>query len=77
MTTVVRLVFMGAETALARLYQDDAGRQQWVPRSVCPHTRKWPSQAGQPAVHEVTVEHWWLEQNPFSAAKKTGQGELL
>ena len=49
MTTVLQLTFMGAETALARLYQDKEQRQQWVPKSVCPHTRIWPVRDGQPA----------------------------
>lgn len=77
MTTLLRLKFMGAETPLARLYQDEQGREQWVPKSVCHHTRKWPSQEGQPAVHEVTIEDWWLQKNPFTAAQRVGQGELL
>lgn len=77
MTTTLQLTFMGAETALARLYQDKEHRQQWVPKSVCPHTRKWPGRDGQPALHEVSIENWWLEKNPFSAAEKVGQGELL
>ena len=68
---------MGAETALARLYQDAEGREQWVPRSVCPNTRKYPSLNGEPALHEVSIEDWWLQKNPFSEAKKTGQGQLL
>lgn len=60
-TTIVKLFFI-AETPLARLYADDQNRQQWIPRSQCPHVLKHP---GYPEVHEVTVKEWWLQQNPF------------
>ena len=47
------------ETPLARLYANAKGVQQWIPRSVCPHTSKLGD------IHEVTILDWWLEQNPF------------
>jgi len=62
-------------TPLARLYRDRAGGEQWVPRSVCAKTLKWPSQNGQPPVHEVEIEDWWLEQNPWP--RGAGQKELI
>lgn len=56
------------ETALARLYRKADGAQQWVPRSVCPRTLKWPAENGELAVHEVEIEDWWLEKNPWPPA---------
>lgn len=58
MTTVLKLKCL-RETPQARLYQDHRGTQQWVPRSVCPRTTKLGDQ------HEVTIEDWWLKENPF------------
>lgn len=65
------------ETEQARLYRDEQKRQQWVPRSVCPHTTKHPSQDGQPPVHEVTIEAWWLRENSFAKLKPIQEQELL
>lgn len=62
------------ETAGARLYRNRHGHEQWVPRSVCQKTLKWPPKDGQPAVHEVEIEEWWLEKNPWPA--KATQREL-
>lgn len=53
------------ETEAARLYRTAAGVEHWVPRSVTERTLKWPAKNGQPAVHEVTIEDWWLRQNPI------------
>ena len=60
------------ETDLARLYENDRGTQLWIPRSVCPSTRKLPRESGTP-VHVVESEDWWLEKNPWPA----GQQSLL
>jgi hypothetical protein len=68
---ILNLIFV-KETALARLYENKGGARQWVPRSVCRRTLKFP--AGTPGktggtpvppVHEVDIADWWLEQNPF------------
>jgi hypothetical protein len=73
-TTTLKLKLI-QETSQARLYEKEMpsrlpGIRQWVPRSVCPRTLK----AGDN--HEVDIEDWWLEQNPFT--KKDGkQKELL
>jgi hypothetical protein len=55
---------MERETAAARLY-DNGGGKQWVPRSVCVRTLKFPPQPGKAAVHEVEIEDWWLAKNPW------------
>jgi len=69
MTTTLTLTFL-RETPLSRHYQLRPGCAQWVPRSVCRRTVK----AGY--VHEVTIEDWWLEKNPFEK-KDAGTGDLF
>ena len=61
-----------SRTGLARLYEDRHGAQQWVPVSVCKRTLKHAASAGQLAMHEVEIEPWWLEKNPWPP----GQREL-
>lgn len=56
----------------ARLYEDRAGGRQWVPVSVCKSTLKHTAPAGQLPMHEVEIENWWLEKNPWPP----GQREL-
>lgn len=58
------------ETAAARLYAKADGSQQWIPRSVCQRTLKWPGKDGHPPVHQVDVEDWWLEKNPWPESKQ-------
>ncbi len=53
------------QTSLARLYRNTEGGQQWVPRSVCDRTLKWPGVDGKPAMHEVEISDWWAEKNPW------------
>ncbi len=65
-----------AETTLARLYADSSQRQQWVPKSVCDNTLKWPSENGAPPVHDVAIADWWLRGNPFERLQPT-ERELL
>lgn len=50
---------------LARLYENSDGARQWIPRSVCPATFKYPPIAGQLTVHDVTIADDWLAKNPF------------
>lgn len=65
------------ETALARLYRNAVGSEQWVPRSVCDKTTKWPArEAGGLPVHEVTIADWWSGKNPWPATAAK-QGELI
>ena len=67
-TTTLRLKFIKeAKTSLARLYENDAGSRLWIPRSVCPSTFKYPPAPdwGQPVFHDVEIENWWIEQNPW------------
>ena len=54
----------------ARLYENAGGARQWIPRSVCPNMFKHPPVAGQLTVHEVTVEDWWCERNPWPDGKQ-------
>ena len=68
MTTTLKLKFI-RETPLARLYADHKDRQQWIPRSICPKTLKLGD------IHEVAIETWWLEANPFEK-KPQPQSEL-
>jgi hypothetical protein len=58
------------ETMLARLYRNSEGVEHWIPRSVCPATFKHAPVAGQPHIHEVTIEDRWLEEHPFPAQKQ-------
>jgi hypothetical protein len=58
------------ETELARWYEHPNGKRQWVPRSVCPRVVKLGDR------HEVTIEDWWLKQNPFDI-KPQDQANLL
>ncbi len=76
MATTLKLKFLGG-TALARHYQKPGapGNAQWVPRSVCPKTLKFGDKVGD--LHEVTVEDWWLEKNPFDRPTPKGQGSLF
>jgi hypothetical protein len=65
------------ETVLARLYRNAAGAEQWVPRSVCDKTTKWPGKnPGELAVHEVTIADWWLGKNPWPS-QPAQQKELI
>jgi hypothetical protein len=79
----LRLKFVRqARSGLARLYENDAGSRLWIPRSVCRRTMKWPAPRATAAdgggvaaaTHEVEIEDWWLEQNPWPPQK---QKELL
>ncbi len=68
MTTTLKLTFL-RETTLSRHYQLKPGVAQWIPRSVCPRTLR--SATNKPGdVHEVTIEDWWLDKNPWE--KKDG-----
>lgn len=58
------------ETDMARLYENKDGARQWVPRSVCVKTMKWPAEAGKLAVHDVTIQDWWLQKNPWPSSKQ-------
>lgn len=70
--TKLNLYFV-RETELARLYRKPDDTQQWVPKSVCPTTLKHPPALdGQLALHEVTIEDWWLEKNPWPECKQKG-----
>ena len=69
-TLTLRLV---RETAHARLYENAAGKQQWIPRSVCDRTFKYPPEPNQLPLHDVTIKDWWLAKNPWP---KTTQKEL-
>jgi hypothetical protein len=73
MRTTLKLIFH-AETNLARLYELKDAKTQWVPRSVCPAITKHGNQRGD--IHEVTIEDWWLKDNPF-AIKPQNQPDLL
>jgi len=67
---ILKLHFLGG-TAAARHYRHPvSGVVQWVPRSVC-------KVLVDAAPHEVEIEDWWLEENPFTARVARGQGELL
>lgn len=69
MTTTLKLTFL-RETTGARHYQLKPGCAQWIPRSVCTKTLK----SGD--LHEVTIEDWWLEKNPFEK-KASEQADLF
>ncbi len=58
------------ETSQARLYEKPGAGRQWVPRSVCPATFKFPPVAGQLTLHEVVIEDWWLGKNPWPEQKQ-------
>lgn len=59
------------ETEKARLYRKADGSQQWVPRSVCERTLKFPAKTPESLpLHEVAIADWWLEKNPWPAAQK-------
>jgi hypothetical protein len=70
----LKLTFLGS-TALARHYRHRNGISQWVPRSVCPKTFKHGDKPGD--LHEVTIEDWWLKENPFEKPVPKGQQSLL
>jgi hypothetical protein len=55
------------ETEKARLYENREGSRQWVPRSICGSTLKFPPPS---ALHEVTVPDWWLAKNPWPPSKQ-------
>jgi hypothetical protein len=62
----LRLKFVReARSHQARLYENGDGARLWIPRSVCPHTMKWSG-----TEHEVDVEDWWLEKNPWPANRQ-------
>ncbi len=68
---LLRLNFVReARSGQARLYENGAGARMWIPRSVCPRTMKYPAAGGGLAVHEVEVEDWWLERNPWPDNKQ-------
>jgi hypothetical protein len=52
------------ETEKARLYRRTHGADVWVPRSVCRNVLKWPPEHGNPPIHEVEIEDWFLKKNP-------------
>lgn len=54
----------------ARLYRNRAGQEQWFPLRIIHHTRKWPAQPGQLPIHTITVEDWFLAQNPWPPAQR-------
>lgn len=59
------------KTLHARLYEYTSVRgskQQWVPNSVC----KVLVETGE--IHEVTIENWWLQQNPFEPKESEQAG---
>ncbi len=70
---VLRLILV-AETTAARLYRNGGGGQQWIPRSQCKSTTKYPPVEGQPNVHDVDVNDWFLKRSPFPPNR---QPELL
>jgi len=65
----LKLKFIGG-TALARHYEHANGTRQWVPRRVCRVRVE-----GNP--HEVEIEDWWLQQNPFERKESKGQTSFL
>lgn len=69
MTTTLKLKFI-RETPLARMYENTRGVRQWVPRAVCSKTIDLG------VMHEVAIQDWWLEQNPFEK-KDPQQAGLL
>ena len=73
-TTQLTLTFLGS-TALARHYRYENGPAQWVPRSVCPKVFKHGNGVGDR--HEVSIEDWWLKENPFTKPAPKGQQNLL
>jgi hypothetical protein len=54
----------------ARQYENAAGARLWIPRSVCPRTMKFAPDANGVVVHEVEIEDWWLEKNPWPEARQ-------
>lgn len=74
-TETLNLIFL-AQTAQARLYRHSRlNAEQWIPASVCPKTFKHGTNRGD--IHEVTIESWWLEQNPFVRRESEGQASLF
>jgi hypothetical protein len=61
------------ETPHARLYENGKGQQLWIPKSVCKSVITLPQKSGEPLLHDVTIEDWWLRRNSWPA----GQRELL
>ena len=72
--TTLKLTFL-RETTMSRHYQLKPGCAQWIPRSVCTKTLKHGDKAGD--LHEVTIEDWWLEKNPFEKPEGGQQQKLL
>ena len=66
----LKLTFLGS-TAPARHYRHGNGFCRWVPRSVCPKNFKHGDKVGD--LHEVIIEDWWLEENPFVKPVPKGQ----
>ena len=67
----LRLKFVReARSHQARLYENGDGARLWIPRSVCPNTMKYAPAGGALPMHEVDVEDWWLEKNPWPANRQ-------
>lgn len=73
-TTVLNLRYV-SRTDLALQYENHAGVRKWIPNSVCPQIYKHGNKPGD--IHEVTIETWWLEQNPWDKPESEGQQSLL
>lgn len=73
-TTVLNLTYLG-RTVLALHYRNSKGVEKWIPNSVCPQIFKHGNKIGD--IHEVTIEDWWLEQNPWDRPEGEGQQSLL
>jgi hypothetical protein len=71
---MLKLTFLGS-TALARHYRHRNGISQWVPRSLQVATKPANMQVGDTV--EVTIEDWWLKENPFEKPVPKGQQSLL
>jgi hypothetical protein len=63
-------LFFIRETAEARLYANRAGQEKWFPRSVIKRTLKYPAQPGARPIHELELEDWFLEKNPWPPAQR-------
>ena len=74
MVTTLNLTFL-AQTDQARLYQNSTGIQKWIPSSICPKIFKHGNDCGN--IHEVTIEDWWLAENPWIKPESEGQQTLL
>ena len=72
---ILKLKFLGG-TALARHYEKPGGVRQWVPRSVCKVLADGHRDV-KSELHEVEIQDWWLQENPFDRPVPQGQGELF